>query len=147
MIFSVYGLEEVGVVRRAIMKYAHEMGFDKEEVGQLAIVVTELATNLVVHNAIEGEICFDEVHNEKNHGIEIISHDCGPGILNMEKALEDGYSTKNSFGQGLGTVRRLMDEFDISSRISANNTDSTEMSPELSGTVVTVRKWLVKKIR
>jgi serine/threonine-protein kinase RsbT len=62
-------------------------------------------------------------------GIDILARDTGPGIPDVAKALEAGYSTGPGLGVGLPGVRRLMDEFEISSRPG-------------EGTQVTVRKWL-----
>jgi serine/threonine-protein kinase RsbT len=61
-------------------------------------------------------------------GIVVAAHDEGPGIADIEEALQDGFSTGRSLGLGLPGARRLMDEFDIAS------------SPD-QGTIVTVAKW------
>jgi serine/threonine-protein kinase RsbT len=66
--------------------------------------------------------------NAGRHGILVIAHDRGPGIANVECALEVGFSTSGSLGLGLPGVRRLMDEFEIVSR-------------QGSGTTVTIAKW------
>jgi serine/threonine-protein kinase RsbT len=58
-----------------------------------------------------------------------MAHDNGPGIPDVHRALQDGYSTSRSLGLGLPGVRRLMDEFEISSAVNR-------------GTTVTVKKWV-----
>lgn len=99
----------VGQARRAAAAMA--IGIDPDTAGRLAIVVTELATNLARH-ATEGEILLSLV----NGGIQVISVDKGPGILDLHRALEDGFSTGGTPGTGLGAVRRQADTFDVYSR-------------------------------
>jgi len=94
----------------------------------------ELTTNLVVHNTIEGKISVRKTGDRRGAGIEIVARDSGPGIANVELALQDGHSTGGSLGCGLGTARRLADDFDIQSGLS------TPQQP--GGTTVTIQKWL-----
>jgi serine/threonine-protein kinase RsbT len=61
-------------------------------------------------------------------GLEVVVHDRGPGITDVEQAMADHYSTSGTLGLGLPGVRRLMDEFEL------------ESSPD-EGTRVTIRKW------
>jgi anti-sigma regulatory factor (Ser/Thr protein kinase) len=93
---------------------AASLGFPAEQVEQIGLVVTELATNLIKH-AAGGRLQFNRVENGDRTGIEIQSIDRGPGIADIERALTDRYSTAGGLGLGLGTVNRLMDELEIHS--------------------------------
>lgn len=96
----------VGSARRAAAMLA--AGLDEVVAGRLSIVVTELATNLARH-ATQGEILLSAV----DRGVEVISLDRGPGITDLRRALEDGFSTGGTSGTGLGAVRRQADVFDV----------------------------------
>jgi anti-sigma regulatory factor (Ser/Thr protein kinase) len=89
-------------------------GLDATTAGALALVVTELATNLLKH-AGEGELLVRALPD----GTEVLALDRGPGIADVERSLADGYSTAGSNGTGLGAVRRLSAFFDIHSTVGA----------------------------
>jgi anti-sigma regulatory factor (Ser/Thr protein kinase) len=101
--------------RRAAVSLAQEAGIDERTIGSVALVVTELATNLVKH-AQGGELLIRRFGPEQSEGIEVLSLDKGPGMSNVSRALEDGYSTAGSPGTGLGAVLRTAGEFDIYSQ-------------------------------
>lgn len=103
---------QVGEARRLAAAVCRGLGFDETFVGQLALVVTEMATNLLKH-AAGGEILLRSVEWPDAPGIEILSLDRGPGISNLGESLRDGHSTAGSPGTGLGAIRRLSSLFDI----------------------------------
>lgn len=122
-------------VRHEIEELANEIGFSEKEIGEISIVVTELAENLIKHKAIKGKLIYSPITSEKRKGIEIMSVDEGPGIANIEAVLEDGFSTAGSLGIGLGAVKRLMNEFTI-------NSNSQKDSVGGLGTRIVTRKFL-----
>ena len=81
--------------RRAAVALAQDADLDETTVGQRALVVTELATNLVKH-ARGGELLMRRLGAEGEEGIEVLSLDKGPGISNVAQSLADGYSTESS---------------------------------------------------
>jgi serine/threonine-protein kinase RsbT len=97
-----------------------------EKATLIATAISELARNIVTY-AKKGEIRL-KVINGSRRGIQVIAHDEGPGIADVEQALRDGFSTSGSLGMGLPGVRRLVDEFHI-------------VSEQNHGTTVTVSKW------
>lgn len=101
--------------RRAAMTLAQDAGLDESAVGHLALVVTELATNLVKH-AKGGELLMRRLGAEGQEGVEVLSLDKGPGMTNVGRSLGDGYSTAGSPGTGLGAVLRTAGEFDLYSQ-------------------------------
>jgi len=115
--------------RRLAREMAVGMGFDKYGVNEIETSISELATNLVKHNALNGEIAIRTVTNREHTGIELRAEDQGPGIRDITTAMKDGESTKISLGIGLPGVKRMMDEFSIQSEHG-------------KGTLVAARKWL-----
>ena len=101
--------------RRAAVSLAQEAGIDESTIGHVALVVTELATNLVKH-AQGGELLIRCLGPEGYEGIEVLSLDKGPGMSNVSRSLEDGYSTAGSPGTGLGAVLRTAGQFDVYSQ-------------------------------
>jgi anti-sigma regulatory factor (Ser/Thr protein kinase) len=101
--------------RRAAAALAQAAGFDEQAGGHLALVVTELATNLVKH-AKGGELLMRRLGAEGADGVEVLSLDKGPGMSNLALSLGDGYSTTGTPGTGLGAVRRIASEFDVYSQ-------------------------------
>lgn len=106
---------------------AMELGFSSGDATLIATAISELARNIVTY-ARKGQITLKGVQGSSRVGILVIASDEGPGILDIRQALRDGFSTSGSLGLGLPGVRRLMDEFEITSQ------------PNL-GTTVAVKKW------
>jgi serine/threonine-protein kinase RsbT len=107
---------------------AASAGFDEVNQFLIATAASELATN-IVNYAKKGELTLRIVQRNNRLGIEIIARDDGPGIRDIEQALQDNFSTtKGSLGLGLPSVKRIMDEFRIESQPGR-------------GTVVSARKW------
>lgn len=103
--------------RRAAEALAQEGRLDETATGRVALIATELATNLVKH-AARGQILVRllDADGAEGAGVEILSVDKGPGIPDLSQALGDGYSTAGSAGTGLGAVLRAAGEFDVYSR-------------------------------
>ena len=106
---------QVAEARRRAMAVAHANGFDETAAGRVAIVVTELATNIVKYG-VPGEILVGTYDDATGAGLEILALDKGPGLPDLASAMRDGHSTGGSAGEGLGAVRRLSNAFDIASR-------------------------------
>jgi len=93
---------------------AESLGFGSTEATLVATAISELARNIVLY-ARKGEIAISRIEGGGRTGICIVASDAGPGIANTELALRAGYSTSGGLGLGLPGVRRIMDEFAISS--------------------------------
>lgn len=94
----------------------------------VALAISELARNIVAY-ARKGEIRLKVINGgPAKQGIQVVARDEGPGIVDVDQALRDGFSTSGGLGMGLPGVRRLMDEFQIESK-------------QNQGTTVTVTKW------
>lgn len=99
---------QVSEARRAAEVHALALGLDQTERGRLAVVVTELATNVLRHGR-GGAVVIDR----SAQAINILALDKGPGMRNLAECMRDGYSTGGSAGQGLGAVARMADAFDV----------------------------------
>ncbi|EKO40522.1 MAG: anti-sigma regulatory factor (Ser/Thr protein kinase) [Solidesulfovibrio magneticus str. Maddingley MBC34] len=95
--------------------FAREMGFDDSQEFLIATAVSELATNILRY-AGKGQMTFRVVEAGGRLGMEVVAIDGGPGIADIEKAMADHYSTGDSLGLGLPSVRRIMDSFQVESR-------------------------------
>jgi serine/threonine-protein kinase RsbT len=113
--------------RREGRVMAEQLGFTATEATLVATAISELARN-IVNYARNGEIQIGLINNGSRRGITVVACDQGPGIADIQLALQPGYSTSGSLGLGLPGVRRIMDEFDISSELGR-------------GTTITVVKW------
>ena len=94
---------------------ADEIGFTETAAGKLAVVVTEVATNLVKY-AQEGQIV---LHKVASSGIEVLAFDKGPGMASIADCMRDGYSTAGSAGTGLGAISRMSSDFDLYSLVGS----------------------------
>lgn len=106
---------------------ATELGFSTGDATLIATAISELARNIVSY-ARTGQITLKIVNGMNRQGISVIATDHGPGITDIRQALRDGFSTSGSLGLGLPGVRRLMDDFEITSQPG-------------KGTTVAVKKW------
>ena len=94
---------------------AGEAGFSSTDQTIIATAISELARNIVEY-ARGGEIRLALLGDNNTRGIRVEARDHGPGIANIELAMQDGYSTGGGMGLGLPGIRRLMDDFAISSK-------------------------------
>jgi anti-sigma regulatory factor (Ser/Thr protein kinase) len=122
MIFSrhlmIQNLSHIGEARRLGTYFCHDMGFEENQIAKVALIITELATNLIKHtNGLGGELVFRQVTEDSGIGIDILALDRGPGISHIGKALEGGQSTSGSYGSGIPAIIRLSSLFDIFSVI------------------------------
>jgi anti-sigma regulatory factor (Ser/Thr protein kinase) len=102
---------QIGEARRASAALAAEIGLDEVRAGRLALIVTELSTNILNH-AGQGQILLRPL-DELGGGVEVLALDQGPGMADLARSFTDGYSTAESPGTGLGAVARLADCHDV----------------------------------
>lgn len=96
----------VSEARRAAVRLAQQLGFDPTAEGNLAIVATELARNVLLHGE-GGDMVLQPVEHTDVPAIDLIAVDQGRGIADMGLALQDGYSSAGTPGTGFGAVQRL----------------------------------------
>jgi anti-sigma regulatory factor (Ser/Thr protein kinase) len=112
MLIAVTETSQVGEARRKAAGLAEEMRMAETRCGEIALVATELATNLVKHGR-GGHILVQSLPRNGHSGLGIMSVDKGPGIADVTKALAGGYSTAGTMGGGLGAIQRVPDLFDF----------------------------------
>jgi serine/threonine-protein kinase RsbT len=118
---------DIVAARRAVREVAIQLGFGITDVTRIVTAASELARNVFKY-AGEGVMRWRPLEASGRLGIELEFIDKGPGIENIARAMEEGYSTGGGLGMGLPSARRLMDELDIVSTVG-------------QGTTVTLKKW------
>jgi serine/threonine-protein kinase RsbT len=118
---------DVVAARRQGRELAAQAGFSATELTIIATAISEIARNIVMF-ANRGEITVSLVGDDSRQGVTVVARDSGPGISDLERAVQDGYSGYGGMGLGLPGSRRLMDEFEVSSEVDR-------------GTTVTMTKW------
>lgn len=113
--------------RQAGREMAASLGCSSTDLTMVATAISEIARNLLTH-AGGGELEMRLVDHNGRRCLEIVARDEGPGIADLGRALEDGFTTSEGLGLGLPGAKRLMDEFSITSELGR-------------GTVVTMYKW------
>lgn len=97
------------------------LGFSSTDLTLLATAISEVARNITTY-AGEGEVALRVLHDSGRDGIEVVASDAGPGIEDVELAMQDGFTTGAGLGLGLPGTRRLVDEFELRSRPGAGTT-------------------------
>ncbi len=116
---------EARMAARALAEY---VGFGGAHLVMIATAVSEIARNIIEY-AKAGEVVISPIQNGTRRGLEVVARDQGPGIADVSQAMQDGFSTSRGLGLGLPGSRRLMDDFQLESKVGL-------------GTKVTMRKWL-----
>jgi anti-sigma regulatory factor (Ser/Thr protein kinase) len=106
---------QVAGARRLVVGLARQIGLHPSRIDQVAIIVTELATNLLKHGG-GGYIHASACDDAGGAGLEMLALDCGKGMVDHVRCMEDGYSSAGSPGTGLGAIARLSDAMQIYSR-------------------------------
>ncbi len=118
---------DIVAARQQGRSLAKELGFSTSDQALIATAISEVARNIVQY-AKRGEIILSIAREKGKQGIAVVARDDGPGIPDIELALQDGYSTTRSLGLGLPGAKRLTDEFEIVSEVG-------------KGTTVRMKKW------
>ena len=127
VVVPIRGDADVLIARQKARQLAKSVKFSSSELTLIATAISEVARNIVTY-AMEGEIVLSLVSEGRRRGIRVVAQDRGPGIADIARAMQDGYSTSSSLGLGLPGSKRLMDDFDI-------------VSAPGKGTTVTMTKW------
>lgn len=118
---------DVVIVRQVVRKWSAEIGFSLVDQTKIVTAASELARNTLVHGG-GGEALLEALTEGTRKGLRLSFIDRGPGIADLTLALKDGYTTGGGLGLGLSGSRRLMNEFEVASRVG-------------EGTRVTVARW------
>jgi serine/threonine-protein kinase RsbT len=119
--------DHVVLVRQAVRKWAIDLGFSLVDQTKMITAASELARNALDYGG-GGTVRLEALENGHRRGLRLTFEDQGPGIPDIDKALTDGYTTGKGLGMGLGGSKRLVNEFEIASRVG-------------EGTRVTITRW------
>lgn len=118
---------DIVIARQQGRAAAEQLGFSATDQTIIATAISEVARNIIKF-AKRGEIILSTITKNPERGIVVVARDQGPGIADIQLALQDGYTTGSGLGMGLPGCRRLMDELEIK-------------SAKGKGTIVTMKKW------
>jgi serine/threonine-protein kinase RsbT len=119
---------DIVAARQLGRNVAKELGFGTVDQARITTAISELARNIYLY-AGQGKVCIEKLYEGGKSGLLIVASDEGPGIPDVRKVMEDGFSTSGGLGAGLPGVKRLMDEFDLDTTIG-------------KGTEIRAIKWL-----
>jgi serine/threonine-protein kinase RsbT len=119
--------QDVVLLRQRLKEYATKIGMSLLNQTKLITAASELVRNILVY-AKQGEVIIEVVNDRLQNGIRVTFKDQGPGIPDVKKAMQDGYTTGKSLGLGLPGAKRLVNFFDIHSKPG-------------HGTTVTIIRW------
>ena len=117
---------DVVAVRRRVREVSTDLGFSLVDQTKLVTAASELARNTIIYGG--GGTMSVEALNGPRRGLRLTFEDKGPGIPDIDLALRDGFTTGSGLGLGLGGAKRLVNDFEISSRAG-------------EGTKVTITRW------
>jgi serine/threonine-protein kinase RsbT len=105
---------DIVAARQLGRNVAKELGFGTVDQGRITTAISELARNIYLY-AGQGSVSIEKLNINGKSGLKIIAEDQGPGIEDIRRVMEDGYTTSGGLGAGLPGAKRLMDDFDIES--------------------------------
>jgi serine/threonine-protein kinase RsbT len=127
-VVDVNNSDDIVTARQAGHELARQLGFSLTDVTMIATAISEIARNITSY-AGRGEVSVGVQYRDGRQALVVRAEDDGPGIADIERALEDGYSTGRGLGLGLPGARRLMDRLIVDSAPGR-------------GTVVEMWKWI-----
>lgn len=119
--------QDLVLVRQAVRTWSAELKFSLVEQTKMVTAASELARNTLDYGK-GGQVKLEVVQEGIRRGLRLSFEDNGPGIPDIELAMRDGYTSGGGMGLGLGGAKRLVNEFDIVSKVG-------------EGTRVTVTRW------
>jgi serine/threonine-protein kinase RsbT len=127
-VVDVNNSDDIVAARQAGHELARQLGFSLTDVTMIATAISEIARNITSY-AGRGEVRVGLQYRDGRQALVVRAEDDGPGIADIERALEDGYSTGRGLGLGLPGARRLMDRLIV------------ESAPG-KGTIIEMWKWI-----
>ena len=118
---------DILLVRQLVRECAAELGFGLLDQTKLITAASELGRNTLIHGG-GGKVLLETLLKNKRRGLRLTFEDQGPGIADLEQAMTDGFTTRGGLGLGLGGSKRLVNEFELVSRVG-------------EGTRVTMTRW------
>lgn len=126
--YSLTSEMDIVLARQAVRKRAIELGFRLVDQTKIVTAASELARNTLIYGG-GGTMLLTSLSDSPRKGLRLVFEDRGPGIPDVQQALQDGFTTGTGLGMGLGGARRLVTDFEIQSRVG-------------EGTRITITKWI-----
>ena len=124
---SIRSSDDIVKVRRIVREWAVSLGFSLVDQTKVVTAASELARNVIDYGG-GGDFRIESLNNDARRGLRLTFSDEGPGIVDMEQAMKDGFTTGGGLGLGLGGAKRLVNEFVIDSKPGR-------------GTTVVITRW------
>lgn len=118
---------DILAARKVARVIATRLRFSDIDLILIATAISEIARNMLTY-ATHGDMTFEEATEPSRRGLVVTATDRGPGISDIPRAMQDGFSSGNGLGLGLPGARRLMDDFSIESTVG-------------TGTTIVMKKW------
>lgn len=118
---------DVVVVRQKVRTVSVDLKFSLVDQTKMVTAASELARNVLIYGG-GGSVAIEVLLREYRSGLRLTFEDQGPGIPDIDLAMKDGYTSGHGLGMGLGGARRLVNEFEITSRVG-------------EGTRVVITRW------
>lgn len=128
IVVAINNSDDIVEARKAGHELALSLGFSLTDVTMIATAISEIARNITSY-AGRGAVRVEVAEREGRKALVVRAEDDGPGIADIERAMEDGYSTGRGLGMGLPGARRLMDRLVVESSLG-------------HGTVIEMWKWV-----
>ena len=107
---------DIFFIQNELVKVIKPIGFGLVDENKIKVIVSELAYNIIKY-ATSGVIRISQLEEQGKRGVVIKAIDKGPGIDDIDKALQDNYSTSGTLGLGLPGIKRMADELKVNSSI------------------------------
>lgn len=118
---------DVVLARQAVRKWAQEIGLSLVDQTKIVTAASELGRNTIIYGR-GGHMRMEIVDERPRRGLRLVFEDTGPGIADLALAMRDGYTSGGGLGMGLSGAKRLVNEFDIQTKVG-------------EGTRITVVRW------
>jgi serine/threonine-protein kinase RsbT len=128
IVIAIDNSDDIVAARKAGHQLALDLGFSLTDVTMIATAISEIARNITSY-AGRGAVRVAISEREGRKALVVRAEDQGPGIADIERAMEDGYTTGRGLGMGLPGARRLMDRLVVESTLGR-------------GTVIEMWKWV-----
>ena len=114
-VLEIYDKDSVVRTRQAGRAFAKRLGFGSADQTRLATAISELVRNVLQHGGGSGTCRIEDISDSDRVKLRVIVEDRGPGIADVELAMQDGFTTAGSLGAGLPGAKRLVQKFDLKS--------------------------------
>jgi len=118
---------DIVLARQLVRKLTQDLKFSLVDQTKMVTAASELARNALIYGR-GGVMQWELLQKEARQGLKLCFADEGPGIPNLELAMTDGWTSGNGLGMGLTGAKRLVNEFDLDTKVG-------------SGTRVTITRW------